>query len=67
MSKQIVSTFRHVWAAPTAIALACLLGLVVALLGDGIEDWIGWVGLTIPLAVIVWALARSKRGRSGPR
>jgi hypothetical protein len=54
------STFRHVWAAPTVIGVACLVGLVTALLGDGIEDWIGWGGLALPLAAIVWSHLRQR-------
>ncbi len=58
MGKKIVSTFRHVWAVPTVIGVISLVGLITALLGDGIEDWIGWAGLAIPLAVIAWARLR---------
>ncbi|PZR34906.1 hypothetical protein [Caulobacter segnis] len=60
MDKKIASTFRHVWAAPTLIAVLSLAGLVVALLGEGIEDWIGWGGLALPLATIVWCHLRRR-------
>lgn len=60
MGKKIASTFRHVWAAPTAIAVITLVGLIVALLGDGIEDWIGWAALATPPAVIIWAFAKRR-------
>jgi len=50
-----MSPFRRVWAAPIAIAAVSLVGLVAALLGDGLNDWISWIGLAVPLVVIVWA------------
>jgi hypothetical protein len=59
MSKTTAS-FRHVWAAPLAIALVSVIGLVAALLGDGLNDWISWIGLTIPLAVLLWAYLRRR-------
>jgi len=55
-----MSTFRRVWAAPAAIAVLSLVGLVAALLGDGVNDWISWIGLTFPLVVIVWARLRRR-------
>ena len=60
MERKTPSTFRHVWAAPTLIAVLSLAGLVTALLGDGIEDWIGWGGLALPLAAIVWSQLRRR-------
>jgi hypothetical protein len=50
-----MSPFRRVWAAPAAIAVVSLVGLVAALLGDGLNDWVSWIGLAVPLVVIVWA------------
>ncbi len=55
-----MNTFRRVWAAPTAIAIVSLVGLVVALLGDGLNDWVSWIGLAAPLVVIVWARLRRR-------
>lgn len=48
--------FLHTFGAPIAIAAASLVGLVSALLGDGLRDWISWAGLAVPVVVIVWAL-----------
>lgn len=50
-----MSPFRRVWAAPIVIAIISLIGLVAALLGDGLNDWVSWIGLAVPLVVIVWA------------
>ena len=52
------STFRRVWAVPAVIALFSVVGLVVALLGDGVNDWFSWAGLATPIAVLLWARLR---------
>lgn len=49
------SSFRRIWAAPIIIALVSLVGLVAALLGDDLNDWVSWIALTTPLAVLAWA------------
>lgn len=51
----------QIFAAPLAIGLVSIVGLVAALLGDGIYDLLSWVGLLVPLLVIAWAL-RFRRG-----
>lgn len=55
------STFRRIFLAPLLIGVASLVGLVSALAGEGPADWISWLGLTIPIAVLAWALA-TRRG-----
>jgi len=42
---------------PTLLAIASLIGLVSALIGDGVFNLISWLILGGLLAVIVWALA----------
>ena len=46
----------HTFGAPILIAVFSVVGLVSALLGDGLRDWISWAGLAVPVAVIIWAL-----------
>lgn len=50
---------RSTFAVPSVLALTTLLGLVAALLDDGAADAVGWLGLTLPLAAIIWAWRRS--------
>jgi hypothetical protein len=38
---------------PALIAAATLAGLLIALLGDGVYDWIAWVALTVPVAIVI--------------
>ncbi|WP_439470538.1 hypothetical protein [Brevundimonas sp.] len=47
---------KVIFAVPAVVAILSLIGLVGALLGDGIWDWIGWLGLGACIAVTVWAL-----------
>jgi hypothetical protein len=45
---------RRIFLAPALIALASLVGLVAALLGNGPYDWLSWFGLGLPVAVVAW-------------
>ena len=58
MSKFSRVRLLTIFAAPLLIAAVSLVGLVGALLGDGAWDVIGWIGLGIPVAVLVWARIR---------
>lgn len=54
MSRKPLPLIR-IFGAPLLIGIASLVGLVSALVGDGLADWISWVGLAVPIAVILWA------------
>lgn len=51
---------RSTFALPALIALSTVIGLVVALTGDGWRDWTSWAALAVPLLAIGWA-ARASR------
>jgi hypothetical protein len=53
---------KAIFATPAVVAILSLIGLVGALLGDGVWDWIGWLGLGVCITVMVWALI-SRRHR----
>jgi hypothetical protein len=55
-------TLRQVFAAPLALALVTVVGLVAALAGDGAWDAFSWIALAIPLATL--AVFVSLSGRS---
>lgn len=41
---------------PIVLAVAAIVALISGLLGDGAVDVVAWLGLSIPLVVIGWAL-----------
>ncbi|WP_119301508.1 hypothetical protein [Dongia deserti] len=47
-------SLRQVFAAPLAIAIVSIIGLVSALVGDDIWDVLSWLTLAVPVAVILW-------------
>lgn len=55
------SPLMRIFAAPLVIGVASAVGLVAALTGDGVADWVSWIALTVPLAAVIWARARRAR------
>ena len=53
---------KRVWLAPLAMGLLCVVGLLSALFADGPGDAVSWAALAVPVAAIVWYLARPRRG-----
>ncbi len=53
--------FKRLWGAPIVLAVLGLVGLIAALIGDGVLDAVSYLLLAVPLAVIVWAIARRTR------
>lgn len=47
---------------PAILAILTLAGLIVGLLGDGIEDVIACAAIALPVAMIALHHRRSKRG-----
>ena len=52
---------RGIFALPLLIAVASLIGLVAALLGDGALDALSWLGLGLTVAAVVWAMRTRRR------
>lgn len=51
---------HRIFAAPALIALLTLLGLAVALTGEGVRDALAWACLGVPIAAVLWAV-RARR------
>jgi hypothetical protein len=49
----------RVFGVPAVLAVASAVGLMSALLGDGIWDMLSWFALGAPLAIITWFCARA--------
>ncbi len=47
---------------PVLIGILSGIGLLSALLGDGVWDLLSWLSLAAPVAVIFWHVARSLHG-----
>ncbi|WP_426167368.1 hypothetical protein [Sandarakinorhabdus sp. DWP1-3-1] len=47
-----------VLAVPAAIAGVTLIGLVSALTGDGLRNFVSWVALAVPVVIVVRAWLR---------
>jgi hypothetical protein len=60
MRRDSSATATAIFAAPGIVGVVSLVGLVAALLGDGLYDAVSWLGLLIPLAVVAWALLRRR-------
>lgn len=45
-------SFWHIWTIPLVLGILSLVGLLAALIGDGFMDFLTWLTLGIPLAVI---------------
>lgn len=51
-----------IFALPLVLAAVTIVGLVAALLGDGLFDAVSWVALAVPLLPIARAFRRRKEG-----
>ncbi len=49
---------RSTFAVPVLLALASILGLVIALTGDGARDVLSWAALALPIVAVGWAMRR---------
>lgn len=54
----VPQTTRQIWAAPIVLSIVSAIGLVSALLGDGVWDLLSWILLAAPVLVIGWYLAQ---------
>ena len=52
---------RRTFGVPVVIALASIIGLLSALIGDGAFDVVSWIALGAVIGVVIWAAASPKR------
>jgi hypothetical protein len=50
----------RVWTAPAVLGFLSGLGLIAALVADGLGDLLGWLALGVPVAVVGWCWFRSR-------
>ncbi|MDP1619296.1 hypothetical protein [Phenylobacterium sp.] len=51
----------RIFAGPLLILAASIVGLVAALVANGLGDWISWAALSVPIAAVVWGRLRRSR------
>jgi len=49
---------KRIFALPLLIGVISIVGLLAALLGDGVYDAVSWLGLGIPVAAVIYAYAK---------
>lgn len=50
----MIRTPSQIWAMPILLAILTAIGLVAALLGDGVWDWVSALTLGAPVAAGIW-------------
>jgi hypothetical protein len=53
-----MKTAKQIWGAPIALGVITIVGLLSALLGDGVWDLVSVAALAVPIGVIVWCWSR---------
>jgi membrane protein implicated in regulation of membrane protease activity len=53
-----MKTAKQIWLAPVVLGIVTIVGLLSALLGDGMWDMVSVVALAIPVLVIGWYWSR---------
>lgn len=56
------ANFKRVWSIPIAIGIVTAVGLIAALLGDGLWDTLSAVALGIPVAIGAWYGLTKRQG-----
>jgi hypothetical protein len=56
-------TLGQIFAAPIAIGVLSVVGLVAALIGDGWWDALSWLSLTLPVLSYFYFVGRRNRAR----
>ena len=61
------SKFWHVWSIPIGLGILSTYGLLSALVGDDVWDWLSWITLAIPLVVITRFVIKPQARKSTSR
>lgn len=57
-------SLRQIFVIPLVLGILTTVGLIAALVGDGIWDWLSWVTLGIPTVVCAYCLAVAQGRKS---
>ncbi|WP_370335120.1 hypothetical protein [Parvularcula marina] len=50
-----------IFAVPALLAVFSLIGLIAALVGNGVYDALSWLTLAAPIIAILWAMTTKRR------
>jgi hypothetical protein len=53
-------TLRQIFAAPAVIGVLSVIGLISALVGDGVWDGLSWLTLGVPVALCAYFTLRRR-------
>ncbi|ODA68619.1 hypothetical protein A7A08_00450 [Methyloligella halotolerans] len=53
-AKRGTKSLGEIFFVPTLIGIVSMVGLIAALVGDGVWDAVSWASLGIPVIVTVW-------------
>ncbi|RVU15467.1 hypothetical protein [Methylobacterium oryzihabitans] len=67
MTRRSPGGWRRVFGIPLVVGIAGILGLVSALVFEGPGRVAAWIGVGLPLALVVWFVGRAYGGRSASR
>jgi hypothetical protein len=59
----ITISLKKVYGPPLSLAVVTLIGLLSALVGDGLCDALSWICLGIPVIVIAWCYLTQHRSQ----
>jgi hypothetical protein len=57
----VKSEFAHVFRTPLLLGALTTIGLISALVADGIWDAVSWVGLGAPVVLVGYLIMRQRR------
>jgi hypothetical protein len=57
-AKRRLRTLKDIFLIPALLGVVSGAGLVIALVGDGLYDAVGWALLGVPCAIALWHLLR---------
>ena len=60
-------SISQIWGMPLLMGILSAVGLLSALLGDGVWDMLSWIALVIPVTVILWHTLRSHHRSQSPK
>lgn len=61
----MIRNLRQIYAMPAVVAAASAVGLVSALVGDGVWDALSWLGLGLAVVLAAWHGLPRRRVRHG--